>query len=622
MTNTAENYINAKLGNTIENRASRFVISHKDTIDWGGYDEPSYVDPEYFEIKYVYFTDLPGTKIAFDIVAYVCCDLTFSGSHNDNEARKEIWLTFHCTGDLADGLNHCEISEPEEYVKHNREKGHLSNNLVPFMYGQRGYENEAHDFLRNVGYEKAIKNPTPIDPEKVAKQVKAVIRQIHITKNCHVFGRVFMVDTDTQYFEPKDNDYHPIRVTAGTIFIDPGAVQILGEGGNNNSIIHECFHYYKYKKAFMLAKLVNHELTNIELTSEPQEEDEESVIYWMEKQTRAITPCIQMPMPAFKTEIDHLIQNWTRAYPGSTVLELTELIINDLSSFYGVSREAARLRMIQVGYAQAIGALNYVDGHYVPLHGPSNTKLIKLTQTYTISLRDAAYWSIADINLHSAITTGKYLFVENHFVLNDSKYIDYKDDTPRLTPYARFHMEECCILFDYSVLISGHTTDEVIIHSALNRDISKLVDFQFTVADEPPALAGPILKELVEDQKELAKLVNGTFPENLTALRKYRNMTQDKLSEASGISQTTISNYTREKSAKPTKDTLVMLCAALRLPYNGVGDKFMSSAGCALTYSNDRDAFLIFLMTTEYANGVRYFNTCLTDAGYNRLSEK
>ena len=622
MAKTSTDFIKKQLGNTIENRASGFIISHKNVLDWGKFDEPSFVEIEYFEIKYIYVTDCPDTRIAFDIVVDATCDLTFSGSHNDNNARMEKWLTFHCQGDLADGLCHCRINEPEEWQRHSHEKGHLSDNLVPYMYGQRDYENEACDFLQSIGYGNAVNNPTRIDPENVAKKVGTTVKSIHITNDCHVFGRVFMVETDTDYYEPEDNNYHFVHVKPGTIFIDPKAVLVLGEGGNNNSIIHECFHYYKYKKAFMFAKLVNPELTNVELTSEPHEIDEESAIYWMEKQTRAITPCIQMPMPAFKTEVEHLIQIWTRVYPNNSVLELTDLIIKDLADFYGVSREAARLRMVQIGYTQAIGALNYVDNHYVPLHGSSKANVIKPTQTYTLSFKDAAYWSFADLKLFTEIYTNKYLFVENHFCLNDSRYIDYEEDEPRLTTYARMHMEECCILFNYSVLSSVHITDDVIILSALNRDISKLVHFRFTVAGEPPALAGPVLKELAADQKELSKYVNGTFSENLTALRKYRKMTQVQLGNASGISQTTLSKYTTGTNTKPSKDSLVMLCASLRLPYHGIGDKFMNSAGCALTMANDRDALLIVLMSTQYTNGVKHFNTCLVDSGFAKLSEK
>jgi transcriptional regulator with XRE-family HTH domain len=594
-TKTVTEFIEKKLSNTIENRTDRYIVSHKSTIDWGKYDEPSYVDFESFSIKYIYIIDQPGTEITFDIVCDATCDLTFSGSHNDDFGRMEKWLTFHCSGDLADGLSYCKIGEPEEYLKRNREKGHLSDNLVPYMYGQRDYETAANDFLRNTGYENAICNPTRIDPAVVATKVGATVEYVHITEDCHIYGRVFMNDTDAEYYDSESHQLKNKQVKAGTIFIDPNAVKKLGEGGNNNSIIHECFHYYKYKKPFMLAKMANPELSNIEQSVKPQEIDEDSAIYWMEKQTRAITPLIQMPMPAFKTKVESLIQHWTSACPDQSALELTELIIQDLADFYGVSREAARLRMIQVGYTQAIGAFNYVDDHYVPLHGASNSNLVESNQTYTLSSVDAIFASFSSPKIFCILQDGHYIFVENHYCLFESTYVTKTEDGRyQLTPYARTHMEKCCLLFTVSFKDKKINTDNILIHSALNKDLLGNIEMNVTY-DGSSLLENPE-KHLAAQQEinDLKALITNDFSSSLKAIMDYRETKQSSVAIDADISQPYLSQL-MNGTKKPSKEIIIKLCIALHLPYDDIAMPLLATAGYVLTSSDQDTAYQIIL---------------------------
>jgi transcriptional regulator with XRE-family HTH domain len=459
------------------------------------------------------------------------------------------------------------------------------------MYGQRDYEASANDFLRNTGYEKAIYNPTRIDPAVVVSKVGATVEHVHITEDCHVYGRVFMTDTDAEYYDTESHQLKNKRIKAGTIFIDPSAVKTLGEGGNNNSIIHECFHYYKYKKPFMLAKMANPELSNIEQPVNPQEIDEDSAIYWMEKQTRAITPLIQMPMPAFKIEIEHLIQNWTSAYPSKSVLELTEPVINDLANFFGVSREAARLRMIQTGYTQAIGAFNYVDNHYVPLHGASNSNLVKSNQTYTLSSVDAIFASFSSPTIFSLLKNGHYIFVENHYCLFESTYVTKTEDGRyRLTPYARTHMEECCLLFTVAFKDKKINTDNILIHSALNKDI--LGDIEMNITFAGSSLPENHEKYLAAQQEinDLSALINHDFPSSLKAIMDYREAKQSSVSIDADISQPYLSQI-MNGTKRPSKEIIIKLCIALHLPYDDIAKPLLTTAGYALTCSEQDTAY-------------------------------
>ncbi len=73
-------------------------------------------------------------------------------------------------------------------------------------------------------------------------------------------------------------------------------------------------------------------------------------------------------------------------------------VIEELATFFMVSRTAAKLRMIDAGYEEAAGAFIYIDGHYVKPHAYKKGS-IKHNQTYSIPAQDAAIQSLVNPKL-------------------------------------------------------------------------------------------------------------------------------------------------------------------------------------------------------------------------------
>lgn len=62
-----------------------------------------------------------------------------------------------------------------------------------------------------------------------------------------------------------------------------------------------------------------------------------------------------------------------------------EPVIDALATFFCVSRTAAKIRMIDAGYEEAIGTFTYIDGRYVKPHMFKKGAL--RNQTLSISAR-------------------------------------------------------------------------------------------------------------------------------------------------------------------------------------------------------------------------------------------
>ncbi len=71
------------------------------------------------------------------------------------------------------------------------------------------------------------------------------------------------------------------------------------------------------------------------------------------------------------------------------IIDVIEPVIDDLAIFFGVSRLAAKIRMVDAGYEEARGAFIYIDGRYVTPHRYKKDSIGE-DQTFSIGAEDAA----------------------------------------------------------------------------------------------------------------------------------------------------------------------------------------------------------------------------------------
>lgn len=115
----------------------------------------------------------------------------------------------------------------------------------------------------------------------------------------------------------------------------------------------------------MLKNLFDEDITKINCkVSGGVKGNKKEYIDWMEWQANSLAPKILMPLNMFKQEAYSIIQDLMKE-KGTNDLEES---IDKLAEFFGVSRLAAKIRMIDVGYEEAIGAFNFIDGRYIPTH--------------------------------------------------------------------------------------------------------------------------------------------------------------------------------------------------------------------------------------------------------------
>jgi len=183
------------------------------------------------------------------------------------------------------------------------------------------------------------------------------------------------------------------RLIKVSIIVDPNVIFLRNLGAINNTIVHKCVYWDKHRKAFELERLYNGSAAKIKCQVVGGiKDDDRSATDWMEWQANSLAPRIQMPLGPFKTKAHEFIKTFQKELGTADLIYVMEPVIDALATFFCVSRLAAKIRMIDAGYEEAIGTFTYIDDRYVKPHR-FKKGVLERNQTFCISAIDAAIQS-------------------------------------------------------------------------------------------------------------------------------------------------------------------------------------------------------------------------------------
>ena len=92
--------------------------------------------------------------------------------------------------------------------------------------------------------------------------------------------------------------------------------------------------------------------------------------------------------------------------------------IDSVAELFDVSRQAAKVRLMDLGYSKAEGVYPFVDGQYVRGYSFEAGALDK-NQTFTIPYADLFKAYCFDREFKKLIDSGQFVFADRHLVLNN-----------------------------------------------------------------------------------------------------------------------------------------------------------------------------------------------------------
>ena len=545
-------------------------------------------------IQRVYVNDLPGMRIAFDVGLELELVVKEGDYHYDDYDQCFPWLRITCEGDLADGLDSWVITRIEPYDRQSRQENQLSDTLVPDIPYER-LEAEAKAFLVEY-YPEALKvtqygqPPVAVDPTLLAKRLMLSVRTQRIREDASVFGQIYFAETDAEMYDEDVGETILVHIPAQTIVVDPIMFLLRNLGSVNNTIVHECVHWVKHRKAFELERLFNVEASHIscEVVGGAAARIARSATELMEKQANQLAPRIQMPAEPFRAKASEYITRFMRESGARYENEVMEQVITALETDFGVSKQAAKIRMVELGFESAIGTYTYIDGHYVKPHAFRKGSL-KINQTFSVSALDAGLQRFINPELRRLTENGDYLFIDNHYVYNAPRYVQ-SDENGRLdlTDYARAHMHECCLIFDMKIT----STVKAEYHTVcfLNREDSNVtfeIRYHNGFENAPQERQVEMRKKQLEDAMRIRKQMTDDPEQCMNLLLEWCGMTYTDLGDAIGRDPRTISR-TVKGITKPTPETGALICFGLHLPPL-ISMKLLDVLGCPLDIVRNPD---------------------------------
>ena len=557
------------------------------------------------DIRKVRAVNRPGTEVIFLVEIMV-------GHHISQK------LYALCTGNLLCKLQDLKVHD----VLLNQPDGNrfdwLDDQLIPEIpYNQ--LDDVAWSFLKEY-YPEALVYPKKnvdllrrgektmaINPYCLAETLHLHVLEHQIKKDLSVFGQVYFQNAQATLYDAASGKSFMKSVQAGTIILDPEMEKKRNLGAANNTVVHECVHWVMHAKAFWLQKLyqpdkkyiscVNHSLSRIE------------------KQANQLTPRIQLPKTLVMEKMLEYKMQFPKKYRFESPNEVMPYVIKQLANDFKVSKQAVKIRLLQLGFHEAEGAYVYMDDHYLKPYTFQKGSIGE-HQTFSISMQDAAILRKKNKEFRKVTNTGNYLFVDNHFVFYDEKYVRPNSvGRLELTHYALNHMDECCLSFE--VWYRNHFTEETSCYYGYHRnfdDIKIQVAFrnEFTAKSKPEQIARR--KEMREEEKKIRLQMTDNPKQCMKLLLKWRNMDYTSLADEIPISAKTISRMVTGQKA-PKIVNAALICFGLHLPPD-ISHKLIEVFGIKLnTANNDTHYWLNEALTLKYPEPVDDILDYLADYG-------
>ncbi|MFM0818806.1 XRE family transcriptional regulator [Streptococcus suis] len=602
-----------------------FVFNNKDNTDLSTHMVPEpngFIEFDDFDLYKVNYEILNNyeLKIEIIVIAEVVVRQYIKGEMEIDTKSK--YVSVQAKIELDTGIKNFQIYNTEfKEDLYNKSKNFiLSNDWVPYIR-KKDFDDIAENFLRKY-YPQAITQPTPIPVETIVSRMGLTIYQEKLTIDDSVFGKMVFKDTDVEVIE--DGELVSKRFNKGSVLVDKDVVFKRNVGSYNNTVIHECVHWELHKVFHEVKMILDKSHSTVSSWTEENLADSSmwTPLDWMEWQANGIAPRILMPKIQTRIKIRELFQTLTLVNPDLSRSELVQEVVDNLAAFFNVSRQAAKIRMIDLGFKEATGVYNYLDDRY--MHNFAfELDAFDNGNSYTITSNDLFFEYCFNEEFKRIINSNRFLYIDNHLCLIDKKYISFTKDGPIMTDYAYEHMDECCLLFKVKSKKLSSISDADYYDYVLNRGVTKESEIKadFEEIIQNPSLMSQlepsVLLELGNRISALLKELPLEFSGTLKSHRKRKKCSQPLLARIVGIDERTLRKYETEDDYLPKLELALSFCFALKL-FPPISEDLLEKAGYRLTKTPKHQVYQL-LLSTNYYKPIAEINSMLQAADMKTL---
>ena len=572
-----EEYMYENYYDPIYNKIKGFLCQKKGTAFFSTNLIPDASSFEFddYHIAGVTFKTPGGDALHFRLSINAEVNVYGKSRYDFESDAKTVWVSVYCESILKNGLHNFRIIRVEEYSKDKFDKEcSLDHFLVPYLYNESADE-VAEDFLR-VHCPQALQTAMPLPVQDVVRAMGMHLYFAPLDDN--IFGKTYFEASEvTVYTDDAFQETAEITASPGTMLVNPNVFFMYNIGTMNNTIIHECVHWERHRMFFELMRLLNreHRFISCEIVEAYGNDKAKSTpLEWIEWQANTLAPKILMPASTTKKYIQDRLHDLRQSMPASTRdAEVMAQAILDTAAFFQVSRIAAKLRAIELGFEQAHGTFVYIEGKSIP-HFSFGSKIIGKNGSFVVDSISALRMIITHPVLDALYTENKIVFVNNMLCINAPKYIQFNDEEhPEMTQYALDHVDECCFLFTCKKRIKLDYDDSFYRACFLCREITadSLLEAEYDaelaknqLTEEEAAAIAEIVKLSQQYENDFDELP-GSFHKTVDYHITRKGLTAETLSGRSNLSTQTISELRNKTDKTVSIQTLLKLFIGLNL---------------------------------------------------------
>ena len=516
---------------------------------------------EDFEIAYLSVYD----QYELDFVGQLNVNVYVKNEEFSNSNQKPWTYTIGFNGTMVNNEIKCWgfIANRDEGILCKKEK-YMYSSFLPRIEEDE-YEKVAYDFLDK--YFPEYKSGQAIDIDIVLKRMGLKIECVKLSTNSNVLGILCVNDCNIKYYDKSCKDFKSKKADAGTIFIDEDAHLFFtrGEYSKRYTIIHECVHWFIHRKYFMFERIFSETegkaiVCGIDGTIKNLNNLND--IKWIERQANQIATRILLPRDNAMNQFLKIYRNCDNEYSYNRLSSAVE----KLSEYFNVSKMVIKNRLAALGNDELTGIFEYIDDSYVDSY--YYKRLENKNISFSIGCLDFSTEYALNLEFRKMLEDGKYLYVDKHLCLNSEKYIMDTMFGKKLTPYAREHIEECCLPFEYRFSIPNNSFEIKEYAFCRKNMLSESVQMEVKYYGEKNTITDAsndlFLGVVAEVQKELLDLPGG-FKETLKRLMKNRELTFEELAGKSDVNEKTIRRIVNGETDNPDIGTIIALCIGMRL---------------------------------------------------------
>ena len=376
-------------------------------------------------------------------------------------------------------------------------------------------------------------------------------------------------------------------------------------------IYHECIHHELHYMAYRLQKLASNDKKGIKYQKVKIGQGKPVVnpLHFMEKQANRGAYGLMMPETVTRKMIR---EEYSRAEDCRHEGEKYQVAGKNMAFKLILPDFRIRARMVQLGYLQAKGALNYVQKQPIKPFAFDPDAWRDNQHTFVIDPASAEHLMRTNEDFRKLICSKRYIYADGHIVRNDPRYVRDQDGSLLLTPWANEHVDECCLRFirKYMPTSIGRFGYGRIYYDAdyIRQTLFYLEDIMETDGIDE-----------IDAKYRYKKRFPDTFQKAVIMLMRKKKVSQEKMAEQLNTSVRTMMRWLEEPWKYGGVDFVTALALALQLP-DWITAMLFKRAHLQLDEDDRRHQAIQHILRAQSNDGIEAANAYLKEKNLEQLS--